>query len=636
MNGIRRTAAVAALCLALAACTKSSTGPQFPGNAAPTAQAGFDRTVGKNALVTLDGSASFDPEAHPLTYLWTIVSRPAGSTATVANPIAAVTYFTADVVGAYVVRLQVSDGVQSAQDDATITSQNQAPVALAGPDRQGSKGVALALSGTASYDPDQDPLSWQWTLVSAPPASAAALTSETAATATLVPDVFGQYVVRLTVSDAALSAQDDLTITVQNHAPVANAGPDRESNVGATLSLSGAASTDPDQDPLTCAWTLVTRPPSSATALSDPSSCAPAVAFDVEGTYAFSLVVSDGTLQSVPDALQVTVHRRVWMLGHAVADAEYSRALDRIVTVGGSPNRLYLADPVSGAEQSVDLSLTPTSVSVSPDGLHAAVGHNGFVSYVRLSPAPLLVDRVLATTADVLDVVLAGNGWVYAFPRIDQWEAIRCIRISTGVETLSTGMTIYAGTKAKLHPSGTKIYGADNGLSPSDIERYDISGGTAAYAYDSPYHGDYPMCGDLWISEDGLRIFTACGRTFHANDTQGTVAGSDMTYAGALDSTTLVRWVDHSLAAGLVMAVPAAAPYAYPPQPNADAEVRIFGADFLGLQQTIALPRIGVGGTGYVSRGRFAFFSQDGTSRFVIAQVDASAGLLAPDAVVAY
>jgi hypothetical protein len=324
------------------------------------------------------------------------------------------------------------------------------------------------------------------------------------------------------------------------------------------------------------------------------------------------------------------------MLGPSVVDAEYTRPLDRIVTVGGAPNRLYLGDPAAGSETSVDLSLTPTSVSVSPDGTHAAVGHNGFVSYVRLSPAPLAVEKVLATTADVLDVVLAGNGWIYAFPRIDQWESIRCLQISSGTETLGAGYSIYAGTKAKLHPSGTKIYGADNGLSPSDIERYGIGGGTATYAYDSPYHGDYPMCGDLWISEDGLRIFTACGMTFHANDTQGSTAGSDMTYAGALESTPAVEWVDHSSAQGLALVVPAATSTGYPPVTTGDSEIRIFGADFLALQQVVPLPRVGVGGRGYAAHGRFAFFSRDGTSRYVLASVDASAGLIAPAVIVAY
>lgn len=638
MHSIRRTAAAVVLC-ALSACSGDggTPAPAVPGNRPPVAQAGFDRTVARGARVVLDASASVDPEGFPLAYMWTLVSGPAGSTAALQSPTSALAEFTADVPGAYAVRLQVSDGVNGpATDEVVITCANQAPVARAGADREGSRGVALSVSGAASYDPDSDPIGYEWSLVSHPVGSTAALSGATTSTAAITPDAFGSYVLRLTVSDGSLTSSDEVTVTVVNHAPIANAGPDLEANDGATLALSAAASSDPDLDPITCAWIIVSSPEGSAAALSDPGACAPTITFDAEGAYVVSLTVSDGALQGAADTVLVTVHRKVWMLGHSVVDSEYSRALDRIVTVGTSPHRLYVADPVAGTEESVALSLAPTSVSVSPDGLHAAVGHNGYVSYVRLSPAPLTVEKVMGTTADVFDVVLTGNGWIYAFPRIDQWEEIRCLEIPTGTESLSTGYSIRAGTKAKLHPGGTAIYGADNGLSPADIEKYDISGGTAKYLYDSPYHGDYSMCGDLWISEDGLRIFTACGNTFHANTTSGPAAGSDMTYAGALESTSRVAWVDHSLAAGEVLAIPGAPAYAYPPQPNADAELRIYGDDYLAERETVPFPRIGVGGKGYVAHGRFAFFSSDGTRRFAVVRADASSGLLHGDAVVAY
>ncbi len=637
MNVTCRGAAALALCALVACSSSDKPAPGIPGNRPPIAQAGFDRSVGKNAVVTLDGSASVDPEAFPLTHLWSMVSRPAGSTAILQDPTSEVTRFTADVPGLYVVRLQVSDGLNPpVNDEVTITCENQPPVASAGADREGSRGVALSISGAASHDPDGDPISYAWTLVSRPIGSAAALSGVATAAASITPDVFGTYVVRLTVSDGALSSADDVTLTVRNHAPVANAGPDLESNDGATLALSASASTDPDGDPLTCAWTLTARPTGSGAALSDAAACSPTVTFDAEGVYAFSLLVSDGSLVSVAaDVVQVTVHRKVWLLGHSVVDAEYSRPLDRVVTVGTSPNRLYVADPVAGTEQSVVLSLAPTAVSVSPDGLHAAVGHNGYVSYVRLSPAPVTVERVIATTADVFDVVLAGNGFAYAFPRIDQWVEIHCLNVSTGVETLSSSWAIYERTKAKLHPGGAAIYGEGTTGSPLDLEKYDITAGTAKYLYDSPYHGDYAMCGDLWISEDGLQIFTACGNTFHSNTTAGSASGADMTYAGALEATSRVRWVDHSLAARQVLAIPADGS-TYPPQPAADAELRVFGDDFLARQETIAFPRVGVGGKGFLAHGRFAFFSSDGARRFVLFEVDASSGLLTPYGVVGY
>jgi len=53
--------------------------------------------------------------------------------------------------------------------------------------------------------------------------------------------------------------------------------------------------------------------------------------------------------------------------------------------VSGTPtNQLHVYDPLVDLEQTVELSAFPTSVSISPYGFYAAVGHNGTISYVDL------------------------------------------------------------------------------------------------------------------------------------------------------------------------------------------------------------------------------------------------------------
>ena len=294
-------------------------------------------------------------------------------------------------------------------------------------------------------------------------------------------------------------------------------------------------------------------------------------------------------------------------------------------------NQLHIYDPVAKTKISVNLNLVPTSVSVSPDGMYAAVGHNAWVSYVNLSTGALL--KTLATTADVIDVVLAGNGYAYAFPRIDQHENIRSINILTGAETLTYG--IYAGTRAKLHPGGTSIYGADVGLSPSDIEKYSISGGTATYLYNSPYHGDYAMCGDLWMSEDGFRIFTKCGNVFRATPNRYSLGmtAEDMTYNGALQNLSSVLHLTHSSAAGKVAAVPANTWS----KAEADREVQLFNYNFLTFNSKVTLPHFVASATSaFPGRGRFVFYNSAGTAYYVVIQADSTSGMLYDYGVVSY
>jgi len=81
-------------------------------NEIPVANAGTTQRVPIGTIVVLDGSASYDPNTppDPLTYQWGFASKPAGSSASVSNPISVSPSFTADVVGTYELGLVVNDG----------------------------------------------------------------------------------------------------------------------------------------------------------------------------------------------------------------------------------------------------------------------------------------------------------------------------------------------------------------------------------------------------------------------------------------------------------------------------------------------------------------------------------------------
>jgi hypothetical protein len=82
-------------------------------NRTPLANAGPDALVATGVTVTLDGSASKDPDGSELSYRW---SQLAGPEATLSTPTAATTELTATAEGIYTFELAVSDGSAQAKD----------------------------------------------------------------------------------------------------------------------------------------------------------------------------------------------------------------------------------------------------------------------------------------------------------------------------------------------------------------------------------------------------------------------------------------------------------------------------------------------------------------------------------------
>jgi hypothetical protein len=99
-----------------------------PVNQAPTADAGPDQTAPVGAEITLDGTASRDPDnaPNPLSFAWTQLSGPAA--VTLAN--ASRPSFTPQAAGSYVFSLTVGDGeLASAPDTVVITATAPVPPA---------------------------------------------------------------------------------------------------------------------------------------------------------------------------------------------------------------------------------------------------------------------------------------------------------------------------------------------------------------------------------------------------------------------------------------------------------------------------------------------------------------------------
>ena len=182
-------------------------------NSPPTVDAGRDQAVREGRTVTLSGTAS-DPENDPLTYRWSHDSSLAIELGddTVLSTSFTAPAITTDTTVAFT--LAVSDGNTSVSDTVAVTiSDNRPPVVEAGPDQAVDTRATVTLSGTA-FDPDNDPLAYQWTHDSS---LEIGLANATTLTTTLVaPAVTSDTTVTFTlaVSDGLASNFDTVSIAI--------------------------------------------------------------------------------------------------------------------------------------------------------------------------------------------------------------------------------------------------------------------------------------------------------------------------------------------------------------------------------------------------------------------------------------
>lgn len=228
-------------CYNIITTLEAYTAPITPPNLPPTAVPGLDQPIHVGQTVTLNGSDSFDDNtvAALLQYAWSFESKPVDSAATLVNPATATPSFVADRIGTYIVQLVVTDegGLSGAPAYVTISSANIAPTAHAGSAQAAVVGQMVTLNGAGSSDPDGDALTYSWRFVDLPPGSVAVLAGAPTPTPSFTPDLPGQFIAGLIVSDGyGDSLQAQVTISVITAADYA------QSRIAAALNTIAAMS----------------------------------------------------------------------------------------------------------------------------------------------------------------------------------------------------------------------------------------------------------------------------------------------------------------------------------------------------------------------------------------------------------
>jgi hypothetical protein len=301
-----------------------------------------------------------------------------------------------------------------------------------------------------------------------------------------------------------------------------------------------------------------------------------------------------------------------------VIGAEYSASLNRVVIIAARPNQLIVLDPETGERRDLTLSALPAALSLHPDGRSAAIAHNQAISIVQLDPL-----RLVATIPSALDVgslAFAADGVVYASDRM-AGKPMSSIDVEARTETVAR-MPFGGGRTLRVHPAGDRLYASASGI----LTRYDLADGKLGESLESPYHYEYPLCGDAWFTRDGERLLTPCGTAFRTSNDHKI----DLTYAGRLERGSSVRHMDDSAAARVIATVH------YDPTITSSFDVerqtlRLYDDAFLNLRQTLMFPQFEVSSQLYPAVGRHVFFNADGgqlTGWITVDAVEYDAGKL--------
>ncbi|HWR21772.1 MAG TPA: tandem-95 repeat protein, partial [Verrucomicrobiae bacterium] len=263
----------------------------------PHADAGPDQLVEGLGPITLDGRDSNDSDGRPspVSYSWRLVARPPGSALTTDALQHATTVtptFTPDVLGAYIFRLQVSDGSSTDEDNVLIevaSQVNHPPIAqddAAVTDENAPVGITVLGN---DMDPDSDPL----TITDVTQGANGGTVAINGVTATYTPPAnwSGTDSFTYSISDGRGGTDTgSVTVTVNlvNDPPTVTLGAEQTSGPLPLVVAFTAATSDSDGDLLTYAWDFgdgTTKPTGSAIE---------SHTYQTAGSFTATVTVSDG------------------------------------------------------------------------------------------------------------------------------------------------------------------------------------------------------------------------------------------------------------------------------------------------------------------------------------------------------
>ncbi|MDP2575019.1 Ig-like domain-containing protein [Vibrio penaeicida] len=282
------------------------------------------QTAQKNALnSTLADTANTQP------FTWVISKKPAGSNSAIKNANALVTSFQPDLAGDYTIQLTATNPAATIEKHYQVTdaAENAAPNVFPTESVMTGIDTNITLSANA-VDPDNNDLTYQWTVANKPSNATVTLTDETTENASFSANAAGEYELSIAVSDSKETVKRVVTVKIDesvvpytpetsiylertNAFTQENVKPINNLNF-ATLELNkkvkldASSNTDRDGTNFQYQWAVVSKPIASSGTITLDSAQIAEFTPDVTGDYVFSVTVSEGNKQRAIEYVGIT------------------------------------------------------------------------------------------------------------------------------------------------------------------------------------------------------------------------------------------------------------------------------------------------------------------------------------------
>ncbi|MFC3033718.1 PKD domain-containing protein [Pseudoalteromonas fenneropenaei] len=309
----------------LAACGGGSSGSTEPtkgdGKVNHLPIAHIQGTSGKiflNQDVQFSAEKSTDQDGDNLNYRWQLYRKADNTELNLPEPTAKILTLKLTELGAYELKLIVSDGKgQSTPAIFAFEVHNQPSLQIsAGEDSSVKQGDTVTLQGTINASEGITISSYQWAFVARPAGSNATILQANAINSSFIADQTGAYIVQLKVTDINGNVVTD-NVTISSVSEQQNSAPNVIIHLAkATLAknevllIDGSQSYDPDSgDILTFNWEILSKPANSVVSLKALNSGKAEFAADTFGTYQLKLTVTDqnGASSNKTITLQVNI-----------------------------------------------------------------------------------------------------------------------------------------------------------------------------------------------------------------------------------------------------------------------------------------------------------------------------------------